>query len=104
MTVKIDSHGRSPWSSLSSLRASEAGATPAVRSRGPRLLEIARFFYHAYHLLFINSARACRFTPTCSRYALEAVEKFGLARGSYLALKRLLSCQPFSTRPYYDPI
>jgi uncharacterized protein len=37
---------------------------------------------------------ACRFTPTCSRYASEAVERHGVARGSWLALRRLLRCRP----------
>lgn len=36
----------------------------------------------------------CRFYPTCSQYALEAVEQFGFFRGGYLALKRLLRCNP----------
>ncbi len=38
---------------------------------------------------------ACRFTPTCSAYALEAVERHGALRGGWLALRRLLSCHPF---------
>jgi hypothetical protein len=39
--------------------------------------------------------RRCRFYPTCSDYTLEAVEKFGLAKGIWLGLKRLLKCHPF---------
>ena len=46
---------------------------------------------------------ACRYTPTCSVYAYEAVEKFGPARGLYLAVKRLLRCHPFH-QGGYDPI
>lgn len=46
---------------------------------------------------------ACRFTPTCSEYAVEAVERYGVLRGSALAVKRLLSCHPFS-RGGYDPV
>ncbi|MEX2583259.1 MAG: membrane protein insertion efficiency factor YidD [Gemmatimonadota bacterium] len=45
----------------------------------------------------------CRFEPSCSAYALEAVERYGSARGSWMALKRLLRCQPFS-RGGYDPV
>lgn len=36
----------------------------------------------------------CRFTPTCSTYALEAVEKYGALKGGWLALKRILKCHP----------
>ncbi len=38
---------------------------------------------------------ACRYVPTCSEYAMEAVEIHGAARGSYLVLRRLLRCHPF---------
>jgi len=46
---------------------------------------------------------ACRYTPTCSEYAVEAVERHGVLKGTALALKRLLSCNPFS-RGGYDPV
>lgn len=46
---------------------------------------------------------ACRFTPSCSEYAVEAVERHGLARGGWLALRRLLRCHPFGGRGY-DPV
>lgn len=46
---------------------------------------------------------SCRFTPTCSSYALEAVERYGARRGSWLALRRLLRCQPFC-KGGYDPV
>ena len=38
---------------------------------------------------------ACRFTPTCSQYALEAVERYGVLKGSWLAARRLARCHPF---------
>ena len=41
----------------------------------------------------------CRFIPTCSQYALEAVEKYGAARGGWLALRRFLRCHPFYKGP-----
>ncbi|MFU0842094.1 MAG: putative membrane protein insertion efficiency factor [Burkholderia sp.] len=47
--------------------------------------------------------RQCRFVPTCSNYALEAIERFGALRGSYLAVYRILRCQPFGGRGY-DPV
>jgi len=46
----------------------------------------------------------CRFIPTCSQYALEAVEKYGAARGGWLALRRFLRCHPFYKGPLYDPV
>lgn len=46
---------------------------------------------------------ACRYTPTCSEYAVEAVERYGVLKGTALAVKRLLSCNPFS-RGGYDPV
>ena len=45
----------------------------------------------------------CRFIPTCSQYALEAGEKYGAAKGGWLALKRLLRCNPFC-KGGYDPL
>lgn len=45
----------------------------------------------------------CRFTPTCSQYALEAVEKYGALKGGYLALRRILRCHPFHPGGY-DPV
>ena len=45
----------------------------------------------------------CRFYPTCSQYALEAVTKYGALKGSYLALRRVLRCHPFN-KGGYDPL
>ena len=46
----------------------------------------------------------CRFRPTCSQYAVEAVEKYGAAKGGFLALKRFLRCHPFHRGGWYDPV
>ena len=48
----------------------------------------------------------CRFIPTCSAYALEAVEKYGALKGGWLALRRILRCHPFhrQTSIQYDPV
>jgi uncharacterized protein len=46
---------------------------------------------------------ACRFTPTCSEYAAQAIERYGGARGSALAAKRLLRCHPWHPGGY-DPV
>ena len=47
---------------------------------------------------------ACRFTPTCSQYALEAITKYGALKGGWLAFKRLLRCNPFYKGDPFDPI
>lgn len=46
---------------------------------------------------------ACRFSPTCSEYASEAIAKYGFLKGTALGLKRLLRCHPFS-HGGYDPV
>ena len=46
----------------------------------------------------------CRYTPTCSAYAFEAISKYGALKGGYLALRRFLRCHPFSKRDWYDPV
>lgn len=69
---------------------------------GVRAALFALRFYKAYLSLLL--AGSCRFEPTCSRYAYEAVERFGVARGSWLALKRLARCHPFSRKFGHDPV
>ena len=48
--------------------------------------------------------RRCRFSPTCSQYALEAITKYGAIKGGWLAFKRICRCNPFSKRGPYDPV
>ncbi len=47
---------------------------------------------------------SCRYIPTCSQYALEALEKYGAAKGGFLALKRICRCNPWSRHDPYDPV
>ena len=47
---------------------------------------------------------SCRFNPTCSVYAYEAIRKYGAMKGGYLALRRFLRCHPFYKGDYYDPV
>ena len=46
----------------------------------------------------------CRFRPTCSAYAFEAIEKYGVIHGGFLALRRFLRCHPFYKGDFYDPV
>jgi putative membrane protein insertion efficiency factor len=85
------------------LAAPNVGAeAPTPKSFTQELALSALRFYKAYLSLFVGGS--CRFEPTCSMYAYEAVERFGVARGSWLALKRLLRCHPLSGRFGYDPV
>jgi uncharacterized protein len=71
-------------------------------SVGVRIALYALRFYKSYlSMLFAGS---CRFEPTCSRYAYEAIERFGVARGTWLGVKRLLRCHPLSRKLGYDPV
>ena len=47
--------------------------------------------------------QSCRFTPTCSSYALEALKKYGPIKGGYLSIKRILKCHPWGGSGY-DPV
>ena len=46
----------------------------------------------------------CRFRPTCSAYAYEAISKYGAFKGGYLALRRFLRCHPFYKGDFFDPV
>lgn len=50
------------------------------------------------------NTRACKFLPTCSEYGYESVSRFGVFKGNYLALKRVLRCNPWSKPGQYDPV
>jgi uncharacterized protein len=72
------------------------------KSFGVRAALFGLSFYKAY--LSVLFAGTCRYEPTCSRYAYEAIERFGVLRGGWLGLKRLLRCHPLSGRFGYDPV
>ncbi len=64
-------------------------------------LKLIRFYQTSVSPLF--PAR-CRYIPTCSEYARQAVEKYGAAKGGWLALKRFSRCHPFHKGGWYDPV
>lgn len=66
--------------------------------------EIALFLVRCYQE-YISPLKppTCRFVPTCSEYAILAIEKYGVVRGGYLALRRILRCHPFHPGGY-DPV
>ena len=64
------------------------------------LLALIRFYQRQISPLF---PPCCRFTPTCSQYAYEAISKYGPFKGLYLSIRRILKCHPFHEGGY-DPV
>lgn len=64
-------------------------------------LLLIRFYQKAISPYF---PACCRFRPTCSAYAYEAIQKYGARKGGVLALKRLLRCHPFYKGDTFDPV
>ena len=62
------------------------------------LIDIYRKYYSP------TKPRRCIFTPTCSEYAVDAINKYGALKGGYLAIKRILRCNPFNKKGGYDPV
>ena len=67
-----------------------------------RLLILMIGFYR-HHISPIKGGGSCRFIPTCSQYALEAIEKYGAVKGGCLAVKRIMRCHPLGGGGY-DPV
>ena len=63
-------------------------------------LLLIRFYQRFISPYLPNS---CRYTPTCSQYAVEALKKYGLFKGGWLALRRILRCHPWGGSGY-DPV
>lgn len=65
------------------------------------LLALIRFYQRH---ISSHTPASCRFRPTCSAYAIEAINKYGARKGGWLAFKRLLRCNPFYKGDTYDPV
>lgn len=48
--------------------------------------------------------RSCKFTPTCSEYTYQSIERFGSIKGGWLGLKRIVRCNPWTEAGQYDPV
>ena len=67
-------------------------------------MKLLIIFIKAYRLLLSPwVGMHCRFTPTCSQYAIGAIKTHGIIKGTYLAVRRLLRCHPFA-QGGYDPV
>ena len=65
-------------------------------------LALIRLYQIVFRTLF-RTQYVCRYSPTCSEYAYEAIEKYGIVKGSVLGVKRISKCHPFS-QGGYDPV
>lgn len=52
---------------------------------------------------FLRKTGTCKFRPTCSEYMYDAINKYGVVKGGWLGIKRLIRCHPFA-KPDYDPV
>jgi uncharacterized protein len=94
-----------PPSASVEMRANDGGASPAPTTDKTLAVKAALTALRIYKVyLSILFAGNCRFQPTCSMYMYEAIERFGVMRGSWMGLKRLLRCQPLSRKFGFDPV
>ena len=57
----------------------------------------------AYQRMPLSTHSKCKYIPTCSNYAIESISTYGSIKGSYLTIKRIIRCNPFS-KGGYDPV
>ena len=55
-------------------------------------------------ILVVAVGHACRFSPTCSRYAEDAIKNYGVIKGLKLSILRIAKCHPFNKSSYFDPV
>ncbi len=74
-----------------------------IISKGINLILIGLVKFYRKFISPMKKRSSCRYIPTCSQYALEALQKYGPLKGSYLAIRRILRCNPFHEGGY-DPV
>lgn len=67
------------------------------------LINSILFYKKHISIFFEKNGTNCKFYPTCSEYAIQAIEKYGSIKGSFISIKRILRCNPFS-KGGYDPL
>lgn len=68
-----------------------------------RLYQKTNWFHGPLTRQFFLTDKVCRFTPTCSEYTYQAIEKYGAIKGFFLGLKRIIRCHPWS-KGGFDPV
>ena len=68
------------------------------------LLYLIDLYSNYKRTYFSHKLGCCRFNPTCSQYAYQAISKYGALKGTFLSIKRILRCNPFSNKSGYDPL
>lgn len=67
------------------------------------IINIIKFYKRHFSIFFEKNGVKCKYYPTCSEYAVQALEKYGFFKGIILAIKRFFKCNPFS-KGGYDPL
>ena len=65
--------------------------------------KIAIYFIKCYQKIPGSFHQNCKYIPTCSNYAIDAINEYGAVKGSFMSFKRILRCNPFGTSGY-DPV
>lgn len=70
---------------------------------GKIIIYIINFYKKNISVFLKSNGIECKYYPTCSEYSIQAIKKYGVIKGSYLSLKRIIKCNPFS-KGGYDPL
>jgi len=96
-----------PWLAASLLLVVLVGAdamSPPQSQVSVRLFVASVASYHRYIHPFTSQFIRCRYKPTCSEYAIQAVSKYGIVKGGSMSVRRVLSCQPSVSMGTSDPV